>query len=699
MKKALLAACCLVVSACKTTEPAPAQPQTPPTPPAQQQPAEPKPLPSGLDGAALNEQANPCEDFYEFACGNWVKNAEIPADRPRWSRGFDTIAARNEEILRDILVAASEGKAPEGTPYAQKLGDYYGACMDEAQLDAALPVLKTELAKLTAVKNPKELAQVVGTLHARSVFPFFRFGSSTDAKDASQMIGEVDQGGLGLPDRDYYLKDDDKSKALRAAYSEHMKNVFVLLGDKPEQAAANAASVMELETALAKASQTRVERREPKNVYHRLERAGLKTTAPGFPWDVYFTAAGAKDVQALNITHPPFFADMDRLVKTAKPAAWKPYLTWHYVASVIPTLPKSFQDERFRFTSQNLTGAKEDVARWKKCVRFTNGALGEALAQPFITQTFGAEGKKTTLQMVEEIEKSFERNLDTLAWMDKPTREQALVKVRKIMNKIGYPDRWRNYDALKVERGSFLTSYLNAAAFEQARQLAKIGKPVDKIEWGMTPPTVNAYYNPSFNEIVFPAGILQPPFFNREATAAVNFGAMGMVVGHEITHGFDDEGRQYDEIGNLRDWWTPDSDKAFRERVACVKTQYDGFTAIDELKVNGALTLGENVADLGGLKLAHAAMEAWLARDPEAAKQANSYRFTPSQQFFLGYAQSWCSKYREPFARQMAVVDPHSPPYWRVNGPVVNLPAFQQAFQCKEGSKMVRPAAQRCEVW
>ncbi len=697
MRKALLAACCLVVSACKTAEPAP----TPPAPqPPQEQPApEAKPLPPGLEGAAINEQANPCEDFYEYACGNWVKNTEIPADRPRWSRGFDSIAARNEEVLREILEAASTGKSPEGTPYAQKLGDFYGACMDEAQMEGSLPALKAELAKLTAVKSAKDLAQVVGTMHARSVFPLFRLGSNNDLKDASQMIGELDQGGLGLPDRDYYLRDDEKSKGLRAAYVEHMKNTFVLLGETPEQAAKSAAAVMETETALAKASLTRVERREPKNLYHRLERKGLKTEAAGIPWDVYFTAAGAKELQALNVTHPPFFKEVERLVKSAKPETWRPYLTWHYVSSVVPALPKSFQEERFRFTSRNLTGAKEDVARWKKCVRFTNGALGEALAQPFITKTFGVEGKTTTQQMVVEIEKAFERNLDTLAWMDAPTREQALVKVRKIVNKIGYPDRWRNYDALKVERGSFLGSWVSASAFEQARQMAKVGKPVDKDEWLLSPPTVNAYYNPPFNEIVFPAGILQPPFFNREATAAVNFGAMGMVVGHEITHGFDDEGRQYDAEGNLRDWWTPGSDKAFRERVACVKEQYDGYTAIDELKVNGALTLGENVADLGGLKLAHAAMEAWLARDAEAAKQVGGYRYTPSQQFFLGYAQSWCSKYRDPFARQMAVTDPHSPPYWRVNGPVVNLPEFQKAFQCQEGAKMVRPAAQRCEVW
>ena len=696
MKKALLAACCLAASACKTAEPPPTPPApaTPPPAPA----AESRPVPPGVDAAAMNPQANPCEDFYEYACGNWMKTTEIPADRPRWSRGFDAISARNEEVLRDILVAAADGKAPPDTAYAQKLGDFYGACVDEAKLEGGLPSLKAEVAKLAAVKNAKALAQTVGSLHARSIFPLFRMGASNDLKDASQMIGEVDQGGLGLPDRDFYLREDEKSKALLGAYREHVKNMFVLVGETPEAAAASAAAVLEVETALAKASLTRVERREPKNLYHRIERKGLKTEAPAFPWDVYFTAAGAKDVQTLNVTHVPFFKEVDRLTKTAKPESWRPYLTWHYVSSVTPTLPKAFQDERFNF-SRNLSGAKEDVARWKKCVRFTNAALGEALAQPFITQTFGADGKTTTQQMVVEIEKAFERDLDTLEWMDKATKEQALVKVRRIVNKIGYPDKWRNYDALKVSRASFLDSYLNAAAFEHARELAKIGQPVDKSEWLMSPPTVNAYYNPPFNEIVFPAGILQPPFFNRDATAPVNFGAIGMVVGHEITHGFDDEGRQYDAEGNLRDWWTPGSDKAFRERVACVKTQYDGYTAIDDVKLNGALTLGENVADLGGLKLAHAAMEAWLSRDAEAARQAGGYRFTPSQQFFLGYAQSWCSSYRDEFARQMALLDPHSPPYWRVNGPVGNLREFQKAFSCNAEAKLVRPAAQRCEVW
>lgn len=691
MRKALLAAGCLVVSACKTVEPAPTP--APHTPPATDN----RPVPAGLDASAMNEQANPCDDFYEYACGNWMKTTEIPADRPRWSRGFDSVAARNEDILREILDAVSTGKAPEGIASAQKLGDFYGACMDEAKLETSLPVLKEELAKLTA-KNAKDVARVVGSLHAQSVFPLFRFGPNNDFKDATQMIGEVDQGGLGLPDRDYYLKDDDKTKALLALYKEHVKNVFVLLGEPAETAAKSAAAVVDLETALARVSLTRVERREPKNLYHRLERKGLKAEAPAFAWDEYFKAAGAGSVQALNVTHPPFFKEVARLATSVPAASWTPYLTWNYVTNAVPALPKAFQEERFRF-SQNLTGAKEDVARWKKCVRFSNSALGEALAQPYITRTFGTDGKTTTQQMVAEIEKAFERNLDTLAWMDAATREQALVKVRKIVNKIGYPDKWRDYSAMKVDRASFLRTVMGANSFEQARQVAKIGKPVDKDEWLMSPPTVNAYYNPPFNEIVFPAGILQPPFFNRDATVPVNFGAMGMVVGHEITHGFDDEGRQYDAEGNLRDWWTPESDKAFRERVACVKNQYDQYTAIDDVKLNGALTLGENVADLGGLKLAHAAMETWLARESEAAKKAEGTRFTPSQQFFIGYAQSWCTKARDTFTRQIVMVDPHSTAYWRVNGPVGNLTEFQKAFQCKADAKMVRPPAEHCEVW
>ncbi|XXF80413.1 M13 family metallopeptidase [Myxococcaceae bacterium GXIMD 01537] len=695
---ALFAASCVLATACKTAEPAPAPAQASAPAPAPAPVVAEKPMPPGLDLAAMDPAVDPCDDFYEYACGGWMRATEIPADQSRWSRGFNAIQSHNEEVLKGILASAAEGKGGD-VPGVKLLGDFYGACMDEAQAEAALPALKKQLARFASVKDAKGLARAVAGLHTRGLEGLFHFDPAQDLRDATQVIGEVDQGGLGLEDRDYYLKDDAKTKEVRDAYADHVKRIFELLGEKPAAAAAKSAAVMAIETKLAQASMSRVDRRDPEKLYHRLERAGLKKTAPAFPWDVYFAEVGAKDVQALNVVVPAFFTEVDSLVKTVKPADWNAYLTFHLVSGSVLALPKRFQDEDFRFNSKALTGAAEDQPRWKKCVQMTDELVPHALAQPFIAQTFGADGKATTSQMVSEVEGAFERNLDSLAWMDAQTRAQALVKVRKIVNKIGYPDEWRSYERLKVVRASFLTSMYEAQSFERARKLAKIGKPVERGEWLMSPPTVNAYYNPPYNEIVFPAGILQPPFFNREASPAVNFGAIGMVVGHEITHGFDDEGRQFDADGNLKTWWTEGSDKAFRERVACVKNQYDALTAVDELKVNGALTLGENVADLGGLKLAHAAMEAWLAKNGEAKAQAESYRFSPSQQFFLGYAQSWCSKWRNAFARARALTDPHSPPFLRVNAPLSNLPAFQQAFQCKEGAKMLRPAATRCEVW
>lgn len=695
MRPALFAACCVLLSACKTVEPAaPADPQ-----PSASSQAEARPMPPGLDALALDERVDPCEDFYAYACGGWMQATEIPPDRARWSRGFDTIEARNKEVLRSILEEAAAGRLPPETPYAQALGDFYGACMDEPQLEQALPVLKAELASLAGMKKPADLAAALGRMHSQRLFPFFFLRASEDQKDVTQVIGELDQGGLTLPDRDYYLKGDEKMQALRQAFVAHMAEVFTLLGDTPEVAQKKAAKVLELETALARASLSRVERRDPEKVYHRMSRKEVEALVQSLPLGGYLQVAGAGDVQVFNVTHPPFFQEVDRLVQATPLADWGVYLSWHMTTAVIQALPKRFREAEFRFVSQHLTGAKEEEPRWKLCVEMADGALGHALARPFIARTFGVEGKDMTQRMVVELEKAFEHNLQSLAWMDEPTREQARAKVRTIMNKIGYPDRWREYEGLKVERGSFLRSLVAAESFEHARQMGRIGKPVDRGEWLMTPPTVNAYYNPLYNEIVFPAGILQPPFFDRKATLPVNLGAMGMVVGHEITHGFDDEGRMFDAQGNLRTWWTEGSDKAFRERVACVEQQYSAYTAVDELKVNGALTLGENVADLGGLKLAYLAMEAWLAREPTLAKEVGQYRFNAGQQFFLGFAQSWCSEYRNEMARQRALTDPHSPPHLRVNGPLSNLRSFQEAFQCKEGQAMVRPAAQRCEVW
>jgi endothelin-converting enzyme/putative endopeptidase len=690
---------CLIVSlalvaACKTaaTKPAPS-----PTPAAV--PVENRPMPPGLDLSAIDPAVNPCDDFYHYACGGWLKSATIPADRSAWSRGFYTIAEENEKRLHQILEAVGNGQPPAPTPYVKTLADLYAGCMDEPQHEAALDAAHKELDPLLGKlkeHDTKALADVAAKLHARGVGGLFLFTSSQDAKDATLQIGWVDQGGLGLPDRDYYLSDAPDKKRVRDAYVDHVEAVLKLWGETDAHAHAGAQTVLKLETRLAKASDTKVNRRDPKNTYHRLERDGLKKVAPEFAWDAYFKGMGTPDLKPINVTFPPFFKELALMAKTVSAKDWKPYLTFHYLDTRGLALPKAFQDEDFRFASKALTGAKEDRPRWKKCVGVADVYMGESLGAPFVELYFGADGKTRSLEVVNDIEAAFERNLGSLSWMDEPTRAQAQVKLKKIVNKIGYPDAWRNYDALATDRKDFLASLGNAEAFEVRRQLNKIGKPVDRKEWDMTPPTVNAYYNPQLNEVVFPAGILQAPFFNKDATFPVNFGAMGMVVGHEFTHGFDDEGAQYDGDGNLHDWWTSASATAFKERTACVKSQFDNYVAIDDLHLNGALTLGENVADLGGLRLAHAAMQEWVKGH---ADQVGQYRFNPDQQFFLGFAQSWCTLQRPERQRLLVTTDPHSPPVWRVNGPLGNLESFKQAFQCSANAKMVRQGADQCRVW
>lgn len=680
----------LLAVACKTAEPAREKaPATREKAPA----AVELPMPPGLDEAALDLSVNPCEDFYAFACGGWRKVTPIPEERSRWSRGFDVVSEANATALRDILDQLAQGKPSEGTPYAQALGDFYGACMDEAALEQALPQLQQALARV-GVPAAKALPLAIARLHAVGVPAAFAFGPAQDRRDATQVIGEVDQAGLGLPDRDYYLKDDERSKTIREAYVGYVAQMFGLLGQAPAEAKASAAAVMDIETQLARASLARVERREPERLYHRLDRAGLVQAGGGFAWDAYFHELGAPAVQAINATHPPYVEALGRMALAVKPASWSAYLAWHLLRSRVDALPRRFQDAAFAFTSTHFTGARQDLARWKKCVRRTDEALGEALAVPFVARALGQDGKARTLEMVEAVAAAFRRNLDTLKWMDAPTRQQALEKLGKLKNKIGYPDRLRAYDGLQVTRASYLVNRDRAEAFEVARRLAKIGKPVDRDEWLMTPSTVNAYYEAATNDMAFPAGILQPPFFDRGATDAVNYGAIGVIVGHEITHGFDDEGRQYDGDGNLRTWWTEPSNQAFVEKAACVRRQYDGYTAIDDVKLNGALTLGENVADLGGLKLAHAALMGSLERK---GARAERNRFTPSQQFFLGFAQAWCTNERPELTRMRAKVDPHSPPAFRVNGPLSNLAAFREAFHCPAGARMVR--AEACEVW
>ena len=703
MKTPHLAA--LLLASCATQHPVTRPAELTPAPVVAQVESKPwvadltRPMPAGLDDLVMDLTADPCTDFYRYACGGWMAKTEIPGDRPLYSRGFVSISDRNEEALKTILEEAAAGKLPPGTPFAKQLGDAYATCSDEAAVEkSGLPEVKKFIAQTASIKNPAGLAKAVAALHASGFRPFFGIGSEQDHKNSTEVIAGLFQAGLGLPDRDYYVAENQKMADIRESYLAYVEKMLTLAGEKPEAAKSSAAAVMALETRLAKASLTRVERRDPDKIYNRVDRKGLEEKAADFPWAVYFAGVGMKDLKAINVSSVPYFAELSAIAKDTKPEVLKPYLTWVVLRGSVTMLPRAFQQESFAFNSKNLSGAKEDRPRWKKCVAFVDGVLGEALGREFTRRLFPEDLKARTTAMVTALLGSFEKNLGTLGWMDEATRQAALVKARGMVghNKIGFPDQWRDYGSLKTQRKSFFQNALAARRFESTRELTKIGKPVDRGEWLMSPPTVNAYHEGQLNEIVFPAGILQPPFFNKSATDAVNFGSMGMVVGHEITHGFDDHGRRYDVDGNLKDWWSEASGKNFVSRVACVKTQFDAYTAVDDLKVKGDLTLGENVADLGGLKLAHAAMVDWYLKQG-SAKDAS--RFTQSQQFFLGFAQSWCTKVRPEEAQQRVTTDTHSPPYWRVNGPLSNSDAFKAAFQCSEKSKMVRAGTERCSVW
>jgi endothelin-converting enzyme/putative endopeptidase len=540
-----------------------------------------------------------------------------------------------------------------------------------------------------------QLAEQLGELHREGVGGAFDLSSGQDAKDATQVIGIVSQGGLSLPDRDYYVKTDPKDVEIQRAFRAHVEKMFALAGEPPDRAAALAAAVYGLEHDLATSHWTKVEGRDPKRTYNRVELVGLEKLAPRFDWRRYLAAVGHPNLTTFSTTTPQNLEKLNALLVEKPLDAWKAYLRWHLLEGVARAraMPRAFVEERFAFWSKNFTGAKELLPRWKHCVDLTGNALGEAIGQAFARRYFGEEGKAKSRELISSVEAAFGRNLDALSWMDAPTRRYAHEKLDRVMNKVGYPDRWRDYSSMKVDRSSFFRSVLGADAFEVNRDLEKIGKPVDRLEWGMPPQEVNAYYNWGLNEMVFPAGILQPPFFTKGAPDAFNFGAIGMVMGHELTHGFDDEGRQFDANGNLRDWWTPAVSQEFDRRAACISDQYDQYTAVDDVKVNGKLTLGENIADLGGVKLSHAAYRATHA----ASTEPNAAGLTDDQVFFLAYAQSWCTLIRPELARHYARDDVHSPAKWRVNGPLSNLPAFQAAFSCPAGSPMVR--AQRCELW
>jgi putative endopeptidase len=653
--------------------------------------SQPKPLVS-FDVSAMDKSVDPCNDFYQYACGNWIKNNPIPADQAEWGR-FNELHEHNQLVLRNILEKTSAENSSR-SPNDQKIGDYYFSCMDEAGINAkGITPLQPTLDRIAAMSSKDQLPQLMGYLHTNGVNALFSFGSEPDAKNSMMEIAGTDQGGLGLPDRDYYLKTDEKSVEMRKAYVAHITKMFELMGEPADKAAADAAVVMKLETALATASMDRVERRDPNKTYHKMTVVELQKLSPTFVWNGYFATLKGPTFTSLDVSEPEFVKGMNQMISTTSLDDIKTYLRWQALHTTAPMLPTDFVNENFNFYGKTLTGSKELRPRWKRCVQFTDGDLGEALGKAYVAEEFPPESKAATLKMVNELEAALKTDITELSWMTPETKKQALDKLAHITNKIGYPDKWRDYSTLTIVRGDALGNSLRANDFEFKRQLNKIGKPVDRAEWGMTPPTVNAYYNGQMNNINFPAGILQPPFYDPKVDNAVNYGAIGAVIGHELTHGFDDEGSQFDADGNLRNWWTAKDREQFDKLEACFVNEYDGFVAVDDVHVRGKLTLGENTADNGGLRVAHMALLDVLTTTPE--KPTDGY--TPDQRFFVGWAQVWCESERPEFARMMAQVNEHSPGKYRVNGVVGNMEEFQKAFSCKADAPMVRKPM--CRTW
>jgi endothelin-converting enzyme/putative endopeptidase len=646
----------------------------------------------GFDPNAIDRTADPCTNFYQYACGAWMANNPIPGDQSRWGR-FDALQESNREILRKILESAST-VAAKRTPIEQKIGDYYASCMAEQAIEArGTAPMKGDMDRVAAMKAKSELTAVVAALFMSGGNPFFRFGASPDAKNSSQMIGDLDQGGIGLPDRDYYTKTDAKSEELRKQYVAHVQKMFELYGVPSAEAAKKAAAVMQIETDLAKGSLDNVARRDPEKLYHKISVKELQAMNPAFAWDAFFTAIAAPKFDSLNVDVPDFMKAMEGVINAASLDDLKAYLEWNILHGSVSALPKAFEEENFNFFSKALRGTKEMRARWKRCVDQVDALLPDALSRKFVDTTLGAEGIRRTRELVGEIEKAMSKDLGTLDWMTPKTKEQAMNKLHSILNKIGTNEKWQTYSTVEITPNDLYGNAERASIYEVKRQLAKINNDVDKREWFMSQPTVNAYYDPQMNNINFPAGILQPPFYDNKMDDAVNYGGIGAVIGHELTHGFDDQGRQFDARGNLRDWWTEQDGKAFDQRADCFVQQYGSYTAVDDVKLNGKLTLGENTADNGGLRLAYMALMDKLKGKEPPKKDG----FTAAQRFFLGWGQIWCQNVTPQTARLRAQTDPHSPGEFRVNGVVSNMPEFQKAFACRTAQPMVRGPA--CRVW
>jgi len=648
--------------------------------------------PWGFSLTNMDRTCKPCDDFYQFAMGGWMKANPIPAEYPTWGT-FTELRDKNLAGMRTILESAANSKAAQGSN-EQKIGDFYASCMDTSAIEAAgLKPLVAELAEVEAIQDRKGLDSEIARLHRQSNNVAFGFGSVPDFKNSSQMIAIAHQGGLGMPDRDYYLREDEHSKQLREGYVKHVAKMFELSGDAPDKAAAEAKTVMALETSLAKASRTRVELRDPEKNYNKMTLAELKNLTPDWSWAGYMQAVGSPSILEINIGQPDFFKELDRQLSATPVADWKVYLRWHVIHNAASALSDAFVQENFEFYGKQLSGTKELQPRWKRCAQSANQGLGEALGEVYVQKYFPPEAKARAKEMVNNLIAALRSDIPTLSWMGPETKKQALDKLQAFNVKIGYPDKWRDYSKLTIDRGSYLANVRRSEEFEENRDLAKIGKPVDRSEWGMTPPTVNAYYNATFNEIVFPAGILQPPFYDPNADDAVNYGGMGAVIGHEISHGFDDRGSQFDGQGNLRNWWTADDRKNFDERGQCIVDQFNSYEVEPGLHQNGKLVLGESIGDLGGLSIAYAAYE----KSIEGKRPKDVDGFTPEQRFFLGWAQVWGTNQRAEAARLQTNTDPHPLARFRGNGPISNLEVFAKAFGCKKGDAMVREKA--CKIW
>ncbi|MBF9222012.1 M13 family metallopeptidase [Hymenobacter ruricola] len=649
----------------------------------------------GINIANIDPSVKPCEDFFHYASGNWLKNNPIPPAETRWG-SFQELANNNNATLRTILndAAKNAAKAPKGSNL-QKVGDFYASAMDSAAIEAAgLKYLQPHLNRIAAIKDLGEMQRFLADPKAHAGGVWYGSYVGPDEKISSQYAVQFGQGGLTLADRDYYLKDDSRSKTIRAAYQTYMVNIFKMLGDNEATAKANAAAVQRIETRLAKASKSRVDLRDPYANYNKMTVAQADAAYPSLALPLTLKENGLGAAKEVIVGQPDFMKEVSAMLKEEPIADQKQYLRWHLVSSVTSALPKAYGDEAFKF-SQVTSGAKKQQPRWKRMLGSTDRALGEAFGQLYVDKAFSAASKAKVKQMIENLRVAYAERIKATDWMSAATKAEALKKLNAFTVKIGYPDKWKDYSALSISRESYLNNLFAAQEWANKEEVSHFGKPIDRNEWGMTPPTVNAYYNPPMNEIVFPAGILQPPFYDPKADDAVNYGGVGAVIGHEMTHGFDDQGRQYNAEGNLKDWWTKEDADKFNAKADIVGKQFDAFSPLDSVHVNGKLTMGENLADLGGLTIAYQAFE----KTPQAKAQAKIDGFTPEQRFFLAYAQIWRTNTRDEYIRQQVQTDPHSPAMYRTNGPLMNMPEFYKAFGCQDGNKMMRPAAERSKIW